>query len=816
MRKVNIFLVSILFSTFLSTSFGIGASFDKNNINPIGFELLENNTVAHIWNPDDDYFFNHSSGIQFTNHFNEYWTHNIFCAGYKHPVDGWKYDCNDALPFTWSKSTDNATYVNITGYKDKTISGRTIRFAIRYHLKLNDTKLSIILYEKNIGSLDVPYDTGFAWRVNDIKISNDVENDQLLVNRTYYWLNESLDLRFTNMNQSEYVVVDYNKPNYLILQWNENLNYFLDAKSTAQYNAPITLGINAGTLSVGQSKTTTMYWKDAVQYLVPTYDINYTGWETTDPGNMLYWSEIDESVFSPDESDYIYNTENNSVIRFGLSNCPSNFDPVTNLSVMMYSAPDYDYDGSKKLYEFTVYWTIDDGVTYSSPLFNIAWNSTPKIYNFIWNYISLTQEQCDNLQLEIRGIVVNGTKQNKQKIFALNVMVDNATVQFNKTAFENFTFNDFKNETLSAFEKKIVNLTTTTLKKDSGTFPNIFSSIIKIFEDRTETVFSFIKPKDELDIYGNSLFNFLAVNKFVNILKINDLTQIFLNVSERFRNILLSNTATKTTGAFFEKFQGVIKIFSDRVTYFFAPIKLTDRIVVKRVTNIPYLFALHSPVDFLKMLPDRPINLIFTGVEHFVERLEFTYTGRKHLFYPSSAEEIECFGYCPASPQGGGATSISRDVFSIDLLSKDIGYSVGTTPVEVTVANKEQYNNYDFEIQFILLDENNTLYNYQSVNGTMDADIIHIREKLYLPLATTGKELNLIVRGVSRNYITEKEHSLKIPMINVFVITSMFGVLILAIGYYRAGAKKQIGKLKRIYRRYIIKIGKKRKKKLYK
>jgi len=55
----------------------------------IGYELLDNNKVVHIWNVHDDYYFNASSGIQFTNHFQEYWTRNIFCAGYKDAQNEW-------------------------------------------------------------------------------------------------------------------------------------------------------------------------------------------------------------------------------------------------------------------------------------------------------------------------------------------------------------------------------------------------------------------------------------------------------------------------------------------------------------------------------------------------------------------------------------------------------------------------------------------------------------------------------------------------------------------------------------------------------
>ena len=920
MKKLNFFLICILFS--ISISFGGGASFDPNNTNPIGIEFLENKTVVHIWNPDDDYFFNASSGIQFSNHYNEYWTHNIFCGGYKDPTEGWLYDCNDELPFTWSWETDNATYVNITGYRDKTISGRTVRIALRYHLGLNDTKLSIILYMKNIGDLDVPYDVGFAWRVNNIKVSNDVYNDQLLINKSYYWLNDTLDLSFVDMSKGEYKIVDFKKPNYVLLQWDNSLNYKVVVRNqTGQYNAPITLGINAGPLSVGQEKKTIMYWKDAVEYLVPVYDINYTGWETTDPGNKLYWSEVDESVFSPDESDYIYNTENNSVIRFGLSNCPSNFDPVTNLSVMMYGAPDYDYDGQRKLYEFTVYWTADDGATYSSPLSVLLVNSTPKIYNFTWDYISLTQEQCDNLQLEIRGVLVNGTQQNREKIFAISIKVDNATVQFNLSSLENFTFNYLRNQSLTAKQWKDVNITTYSSKTPKGTFPNTFPLVVDLTKSKKDKLFSYIKPKNVFSIFDTSSFSFLAINKFLDVANLTPYASAFLNASQRFAEIVSLNDAKYTVGYFYEQFQNTIQLVPNRITsffgtayildsvninsiskvllnatrrfvstlsiyrtknivgyfyinlqnvvdifkitttklfasryfssvvevnslmnvtlnaiqrlhsvislngitstfgqfynnfytvievynksstYLFAPVSFIGKIVVSRVSDIPYLFALHSPIDIIEFPSRPPIHLIYVGVEHFKEVINFNYMGRKHVFYPSSAEEIECFGHCPSIPVGGGQRSPYRNEFSVELDAPEIGYSVDNIPVDIVVGNKEKYKDYPFQIDLILLDENNTMYNYEVINGTMVSDIIQIHTKMYLPLASTGKELKLIARGVATNYITEKEKVINIVMINVFVFIGIITGFSVVLVYFKYDAKQKTKQLIRKFKR---------------
>jgi len=252
----------------------VGASQNQPDNRTVGYVYLDsegnitNKSSAiylHIWNTKDDYYFNASSGIQFGNHFQEFWTKNIFCGGYKTIFNEWVYKCNDALPFTWNIKNDNETYVNITGYKDQDLGSKTVRFILRYSLYADDSNLTVIPAIENIGTEDINNDLGFAWRVKDIQIANTIENDTIRIwnNSVYdeFNLSDNLHINYTNLNKSKYEMWDNE---FLMLAWNKNLNYKLMIESKQnQTNAPTTLAINAGTLDVGQRKQTRMYWIDA-------------------------------------------------------------------------------------------------------------------------------------------------------------------------------------------------------------------------------------------------------------------------------------------------------------------------------------------------------------------------------------------------------------------------------------------------------------------------------------------------------------------------------------------------------------------------
>ncbi|KYK34786.1 MAG: hypothetical protein AYK22_04750 [Thermoplasmatales archaeon SG8-52-3] len=244
----------------------------------IGYELLDNGDVLRIWNRFDSYYFDTGSGIQLTNHYNDYWSHNVLMLGY-YNNDQWNliYRNDDLSGFNKEIESDNETFVNATLWKDLSYGGYNFRLAIRYHLDVNDNELTVIPYIKNLGG-SIPYNLGFGWEMKDIQINMTPTGDYINVNRTMYYLNQTLDNVYTDLSEPVFYLMENitdTSTKSLYLRWNQSLNYKLRVKSrTGQYNAPLTLFIRIGTLDVGQEKYTEMFWYDAEQvtYYFDSFD----------------------------------------------------------------------------------------------------------------------------------------------------------------------------------------------------------------------------------------------------------------------------------------------------------------------------------------------------------------------------------------------------------------------------------------------------------------------------------------------------------------------------------------------------------------
>jgi len=269
-----------------------------NSTENLGYELLDNGSVFHMWNSQDSYYFNRSNGVQFSNHYQEFWTTNVLMLGY-YAGDVWtlRYRTDELSGFTEVLDCETDDYINATLWKDLSYTAGentyNFRLALRYHLGVNDSDLTIIPYIKNLG-IAIPFDIGFGWEMKDIQIDNNVENDQIRINGTSYLLNQTLDIKYTNLTRTIY---EYNETTNittnhtikigefyleninnvtdkankdLYLKWNPNLDYLVWVKSRdSQYNAPVTLFIKVGTLDVGQEKSTRLYWHDAT--LIDSY-----------------------------------------------------------------------------------------------------------------------------------------------------------------------------------------------------------------------------------------------------------------------------------------------------------------------------------------------------------------------------------------------------------------------------------------------------------------------------------------------------------------------------------------------------------------
>jgi PGF-pre-PGF domain-containing protein len=296
LNSLIIGLIIALFFFVFSQAIGVlASSFDQNDNRSIGYEFLNSSggivdasqgETVHIWNTQDNYYFNKSSGIQLTNHFQDYWTKNIFCLGYYSGAEWIKIKCADDLSgFSRTIATDNATYVNATLWKDISYSGYNLRLAVNYYLGLNDKNLTVTVYGKNIG-IDIPYELGFAWKVQNFEIPGETQyKDYMFINDTDYALDGTYDLLFQNMTKS-YTNIDnpdvtvieplpffkaHDGAQFLKLDWDPNLNYAVKMYGNGnQSDFYISILVNAGIFNAGQEKSTKFYWIDAFDITAET------------------------------------------------------------------------------------------------------------------------------------------------------------------------------------------------------------------------------------------------------------------------------------------------------------------------------------------------------------------------------------------------------------------------------------------------------------------------------------------------------------------------------------------------------------------
>jgi hypothetical protein len=327
---------------------------------PIGYELLDTGEVLHIWNKFDSYYFNTSSGIQLTNHYNNYWSHNILMLGY-YNKNKWNliYRTDELSSFNKDIESDNETYVNANLWKDLSYGGYDFRLAIRYHLGINDNELTVIPYIKNIDQNDIPYVLGFGWEMKDIQIDMTDTGDYIDVNNTMYYLNQTLDKSYTNLPRSEFYLMENitdTETKSLYLKWDNSLNYKLQVKSrNGQYNAPVTLFIRIGTLDSGQEKYTRMYWYDAEQV---TY--YFDGYDNAPMGES--WATNPSYMVDGSTSNYASTTTDGDVELCNSNNCSGT--DIGTISKVELRVSSYCSNGQRDTILRPVFGGITDGVEY--------------------------------------------------------------------------------------------------------------------------------------------------------------------------------------------------------------------------------------------------------------------------------------------------------------------------------------------------------------------------------------------------------------------------------------------------------------------
>jgi len=235
----------------------------------------------------DDYYFNASSAVQMTNDIQNYWTHNEMCL--RVFVNRWYEYCGRTRNFIWYNSTDFSTYVNLTGITSIKRGNYSADINLEFYLESDRNDIRITPTIKNTGK-DVP-NLEFKTHIHDIKINNTYENDTFFVvfnvsgdehlPEKHDLSNSTLNLTFDQsnlINRSSYLLdfPDSNLTNYPDkfgrVIWNESkwvngiqsdMDYRLEVEHDSEYNVPVNLILELGSLNENDIVTTNLYWIDA-------------------------------------------------------------------------------------------------------------------------------------------------------------------------------------------------------------------------------------------------------------------------------------------------------------------------------------------------------------------------------------------------------------------------------------------------------------------------------------------------------------------------------------------------------------------------
>jgi len=241
----------------------------------IGYNYTSN--TYHLWNNVDNYYVNLTTGIQVTNHESEYWGYSKYCTSLYN--NQWYQYCTDDSEWEWTATTDNETYINLTGAATFNDQGNSINFTLEYYLEMNWSEIHITPFIENIGNRNYT-DSKINVLNYDIRINTTVENDTFEVPLTQGWTSYNLSnnslalvLNQDNLTERRFELRDQSYPQLAKTRWNESyflngqnhtMNYTINVTHTPDwYNAPVDLIFNTGEFNESDVLNTNLWWIDA-------------------------------------------------------------------------------------------------------------------------------------------------------------------------------------------------------------------------------------------------------------------------------------------------------------------------------------------------------------------------------------------------------------------------------------------------------------------------------------------------------------------------------------------------------------------------
>ncbi len=142
-----------------------------------------------------------------------------------------------------------------------------------------------------------------------------------------------------------------------------------------------------------------------------------TGW-TTSTG-ATHYDLINESISSPDTGDYVYTDAPGVADEWNFSECPPDVQVVTGIEIKLHIMKDA---GTRTL-SADVNWSYDGGATYNATKNTGSFPTSASTVTLTWNDLSLTKQECDDLQVRVISVQDVGGDPTNHYIYTANMNI---------------------------------------------------------------------------------------------------------------------------------------------------------------------------------------------------------------------------------------------------------------------------------------------------------------------------------------------------------------------------------------------------------
>lgn len=287
-------IIGALIASLLFIKVSANPDYDSN----IGYTY--DGTKTHIWNQGEikqDYYYTGSCNQQLSNLPEEVWEKVVLGMTYG--------DTNEDLVNNYVElqtgncnrieQTDNQTYVNITVWKSVSYLGKTGILAKESYIELNDNYMRETFMFKSNDNIN--QNIYFVLKRDNIDISNNnkddflkvygLDNNEYIMNLSYAEANNLIISKNQDEVKKGLFLIDYDTK--------ENIMFYQNTSTDYTYilnRSNILLSFNAGTFSIGQTKSLETYWVDAGCSCLP-------GWT----GTLVEMDSVPSSAYEMNNSD---------------------------------------------------------------------------------------------------------------------------------------------------------------------------------------------------------------------------------------------------------------------------------------------------------------------------------------------------------------------------------------------------------------------------------------------------------------------------------------------------------------------------------